>query len=107
MKLDITAKNIALTPPLRVFIEDKMGDLDHLLSDYVATAKVEVGKPSKHHRSGPVFYAEANVKVNGKLLRAQAKHEDVRSAIVDVKEELRIQIGKLKEKKRDLARKAK
>ncbi|MBX4211235.1 MAG: HPF/RaiA family ribosome-associated protein [Candidatus Yanofskybacteria bacterium] len=87
MKLDIFAKNIELDNPLRTFIEEKMGDIE-----------LEISKPSQHHRKGPFYYAEANMNMEGKLLRAEAKHVDLRAAIVEVKDELKIQLGKLKEK---------
>jgi len=61
--------------------------------------------PSKHHRSGRIYYAEVNLKIGGKLLRATCQHEDLRNAIVDVKNELQKQIKKFKDKKRDTSRK--
>lgn len=105
MKIDITTKNITLDDALEVFIENKIGSLEKYLKE--ASARVEIGRPSKHHKTGPVFYAEVNLKSGGKLLRGQALHADLRSAIVKVKEELHMQIKKLKEKKKDLSRKPK
>lgn len=101
MKIDITTKNIDLDNPLRVFIEEKIGGLEHVIGDTNVEARVEIGKPSNHHHSGPIFYAEANISLGGTLLRAEKQHEDLRSAIVDVKEALHIQITKFKEKHRD------
>lgn len=101
MKIDITTKNIELDNPLRVFIEDKIGGLEHLIGHEGATARVEIGKPSRHHRTGPVFYAEANLAMGSTILRAQAEHSDLRAAITNVKEALQIQIAKFKETHRD------
>jgi ribosomal subunit interface protein len=100
MNIDISAKNIELNAPLRTFIEEKIGDLEHLLGQSgPAHAYVEVGIPSNHHSSGPIFYAEANINVSGgHLLRAQATNYDLHAAIVDVKNELKVQIKKFKEK---------
>jgi len=67
--------------------------------------RVEIGLPSKHHHSGNIFYAEVNLKIGGKLLRATCQHEDLRNAIVDAKNELQRQLKKFKDKKRDLSRK--
>jgi ribosomal subunit interface protein len=102
--ITITTKNITLDNPLQVFIEDKIGGLEHLLGGGAMEVHVEIGKPSRHHHKGPVFYAEANVSIGGKILRAEAQHEDLRSAIVQVKEELQSQIKKFKEKRTDNAR---
>lgn len=107
MKIDITTKNISLDEPLQVFIEDKIGGLDKLIGNDKSEARVEIGKPSRHHRSGRVFRAEANIRMGGVLLRASCEHEDLRNAIVDVKDELQEQIRKFKEKRTDLARQPK
>ncbi len=107
MKIDISTKNMTLDEPLRVFIEEKIGGLDHLIGNDKSQVKVEIGKPSEHHRSGPIFRAEANLMMGGVLLRATCEHEDLRNAIVDVKDELQAQIRKFKEKRIDLSRQPK
>jgi len=99
MNIDIHAQNLELNAPLRAFIEEKMGDLTHVLGDVgAASIRVEVGIPSNHHQSGPIYYAEANLNIGGNLLRAEAKNFDLHSAIVDVKDEMKIRIKKFKEK---------
>ncbi|OGN04947.1 MAG: ribosomal subunit interface protein [Candidatus Yanofskybacteria bacterium RIFCSPHIGHO2_01_FULL_44_22] len=107
MRLIISAKNIALDDALNVFIREKIGNLDKVIGNDKSEAKVEIGKPSRHHRSGPVFYAEVNLRLGGNLLRASCSHEDLRNAIVDVKDELQAQIKKFKEKRKDAARQPK
>ena len=105
MKINILYKNITPDEPLKVFIEDKIGGLEKFLGQGLVEARVEIGLPSKHHRSGRIFYAEVNLKLGGQLLRATCQHEDLRNAIVDVKNELQRQIQKFKSKKVDLSRK--
>jgi len=107
MRIDISYKNITPDKPLEVFIEEKIGGLERYINDGPIFAKVEMGLPSRHHRSGPVFYAEVNLSIGSKLLRANCQHEDLRNAIVDAKNELRRQIKDFKEKKKDLTRRAK
>lgn len=107
MTIIISTKNISLDEPLRIFIEDKIGGLDHLIGNSDGQAKVEIGIPSLRHRSGDVFSAEVNLSLGGKLLRATCSHEDLRNAITDVKDELQVQIKKFKEKKTDLSRQPK
>lgn len=101
MKIDIYYKNIISEGPLEVFINEKIGSLGKFIKGEAVEAKVEIGKPSKHHRSGSVFYAEVNLKIGGALLRATSKNKDLRSAITDVKNELQVQIEKFKGKKND------
>ena len=105
MKINIFYKNITADKPLELFIEEKIGGLEKYLNGS-ADARVEIGLPSKHHRSGPVFYAEVNIKMGGRLLRAEAQNKDLRTAVLDVKEELQRQIKDFKEKSNDLSRKS-
>lgn len=104
MKIDLYGKNMELDEALRVFVDDRIGGLDKVIGNDKSEARVEIGLPSKHHRSGRIFYAEVNLKVDGKLLRATCQHEDMRNAIVDAKNELQRQIKKFKEKKKDSSR---
>lgn len=104
MKINLFGKNIQLDEPLKVFVEEKVGGLEKFIGSGPVEARVEIGLPSKHHRSGRIYYAEINMKVGGKLLRATCQHEDMRNAIVDAKNELQQQLKKFKDKKEDLAR---
>ena len=107
MNIIIRTKNTTLDSALEIFINEKIGSLEKLLGAGPVEARVEIGLPSKHHRSGPIFYAEVNLKIGGRLLRATSEGEDLRVAIVDVKNELQAEIKKFKEKSKDRARKPK
>ena len=107
MNINIHAKNLELNATLRAFIEEKMADIEHLLGDVgPAQVHVEVGIPSQHHNSGPIYYAEANLTFggSGQLLRAEATNYDLHSAVVDVKDELKVLVKKFKEKLTDAHR---
>lgn len=99
MNISITVKNIELTPAIRAHVEQKIGDLEHLIGHGEVSAAVEVGKPSRHHRAGQVFYAEVNLKIGGAVLRAQAERDDLYVAVNEVRDELQTQIKKFKEKR--------
>ncbi len=107
MHIDIHANHIELNAPLRAFIEEKMADVAHVLGDQESSARlrVEVSIPSQHHNKGEVFYAEANLTVQGELIRAEATHSDMHSAIVEIKDKLQEQIVSMKERIRDAHRK--
>jgi len=99
MNINIHAKNLELNVPLRAFIEEKMADIEHLCGETgSAQVHVEVGIPSHHHNSGSIYYAEANLTIGGQLLRAEATNYDLHSAVVDVKDELKVLIKKFKDK---------
>ena len=104
MKIILSGKNMQLDEPLKVFVEDRIGGLEKFLGDGPIEARGEIGLPSKHHRSGRIYYAEVNLKIGSKLLRATCQHEDMRNAIVDAKNELQRQIKKFKEKNSDSRR---
>ncbi len=108
MKLMIHTKNLELTPAINEWIAEKIGAMDKLFkkADEVE-ARVEIGRPSKHHQKGQVYYAEMNLKMGGQLLRATIEHEDLRTAVDFVRDDLERQIKKLKSKNRDMNRKPK
>ena len=101
MKIIIKSTNIELSASLEEYVNQKIGSLDKFLKDFkpdIVEARVEIGKPSKHHKSGPVFYAEINLRLPGKLLRAESSHVNLRSAINKARDELEKQIEKYKYK---------
>ena len=109
MNISIYAKNIELTGAIRSYVEDKISSLTKFIrpsSIGVSEAKVEIGKPSERHKTGPVFYAEVNLKVGGEILRATAKQADLYAAVDEIREELENQIKKNKEKRIDARRKS-
>ena len=108
MRIIIKATNIVLTKSLRSFIIQKFGELEKFLEDILkkqdildgqkprTQAFVEVGKPSRHHHKGNVFYAEAQIPLPGKGVRSTAEREDLRMAIIEVKDELQRLLKKYK-----------
>ena len=98
MEIIIKTKNVKLTQDLEKFINEKMGRLEKFLHDKNQEIFVEIEKESNHHKQGEIFCAEAILTVPGKKMVAAAKHEDLFSAITEVKEELEIEIKKHKTK---------
>ena len=104
MRIDILTKNMELDEALRVFVNEKIGGLEHFLGSLGESeelyARVEIGKSSKHHNKGPFFYAETNIHLGqGQVLfRAQGEREILRDAITEVKNELQTQIRRYKDK---------
>jgi len=102
MKYILQGKNIELTVAANDFISSKIKVLERLTKRFdqeAIEARIEVGKPSKHHRSGFVFYAEINLKLPGGMLRAEANHLDLNFAINEAFKEMERQIKKYKDKK--------
>ena len=101
MHINIKATNLDLTPALKEYIEEKIGSVKKILSRWdtegVAEAWVEVGRITEHHHKGDVFRAEANIRVPGKILRAEDEDWDARVAIDRVKDKLKREAEKYKE----------
>lgn len=98
MDINIKTKNITLNSALKIFIEDKIGSLEKFLNGVVPVlVEVDISKTTKHHNKGDVFRAEVQIEVPKRLLRAESIKDDLRKAIVDVKDELQIQIKRYKE----------
>ena len=99
MHIDIEATNIELTPPLREYIEKKVGKLSKFLKRFESDsvhARVEVARLTRHHRHGNVYHAEINLHFPGGMLRAEYQSEDIRISIDKVKKILQREIRKYK-----------
>ncbi len=102
MKVSIKATNLNLTPAITKAIEEKIATLDkfipHAGADASIEAFVEVALETRHHKKGKIYYAEANIKVPGKIVRAEAREEDIYRAINKVKDELQELLKKYKKR---------
>jgi ribosomal subunit interface protein len=93
MKLTLKWTDLEPIESLDVFVDEKIGGLAKFLEKYdrtgVAEAWVEIGRTTGHHKTGGMVYrAETDIRLPGKVLRAEATHKDLRQAIVLVKKEL-------------------
>ncbi len=102
MNISIKATNLDLTPSVKEYTEEKIGNLAKYIK--AIEAKVELERERKH-KSGLVFRAEVMLVVGGKLMRADASAEDIYAAIDLVIPKIKEQIGKFKDKKTALTRK--
>lgn len=102
MKINITAKGFELTPAIRDYIEEKMGYIEKFAENWSAEGSAELdfeaAKTTKHHNKGDVFYAEANLKIPGTLIRVQKTNKDLHAAIDEVKEVMAKKIKEYKER---------
>ncbi len=97
MKVTLKWTNLKPIESIEVFVEEKIGGLVKFIQPFDATGLaevwVEVGRTTKHHKTGKMVYrAEADIRLSGKILRAEATDKDLRQAIVCVKDELQQQI---------------
>jgi len=102
MQIIIKGTKIKLTKTLKDFVEEKTRDLEKFFEfkikqNFEVKAFVEIGKTSKRHRKGDIFFAECQIFLPGKGVRAAAEREDLKLAICEVKDELQVQLKKYRE----------
>lgn len=99
MKIVIQGTNIDLNPEIRARINTKIGELSKFIPPGTLTSfYIEVERTTFHHRQGQIFRAEANVEIPGRLIRAEARREDLFQAITELKDDLQVELKKYKNK---------
>lgn len=105
MRIQLKAIGFELTPALNQFIEEKFRSLEKFLSSWdendSVILRIEVSKTTKHHQKGMVFYAEATLDLPKNVLRVEETNEDMRAAIEKLKDRLKSDLLKVKEKLND------
>lgn len=89
MQINTKATNITITPAISEYVEKKINMLEKFFrgaSDVLVN--VEVGRTTKHHKSGDIFRAEIHVIVSGQEYYAEAETEDLYAAIDEVKDDI-------------------
>ena len=103
MKIHIKATNLELTPSLKEYVEEKIGSVSKLIKkwdmDDSIEVRVEIGRTTNHHHKGDVFRAEADMRLPGKILRAEDENADMHAAIDKVENILKREIDKYKSSK--------
>ena len=105
MRVSLKGTNISLLESTREYIDKKLVlAVEKLLAKNgeLIVLEIEVGKTTKHHKTGPYFRAEANLSIGKTMLRAEALGETLNEAIDLVEGELTREIKKFKEKRRSL-----
>lgn len=101
MQIIIKATKLDITPAIKEYIELKIGSLDRFLERFEQKneikAEIEIARTTQHHRHGDVFYAEINLHLPKKILRAEHSDWDIRVAIDKIKNKLQQEITKYKE----------
>lgn len=89
IKINIKATNITLTLAISEYIEKKISTLDKFYKkEEEIIANVEVGRTTRHHKSGDIFRAEIHINSRGNEYYASVEKEDLYAAIDEVKDEI-------------------
>lgn len=105
MKISIKATKIDLSEEIKDFLNNQLKLLEKFVKKFLEKKEtemsvwVEVGKATMHHKKGPIFYAECQMNFGGRSIRSEVLQENLKSAIVEMREELEREIKKEKEKR--------
>lgn len=105
LRIIIKSTNFSLTPSINEYVNSNLRPLEKFFQGIdEVDMRVEVGRSTFHHKKGEVFFAEANINLGKRLLRAHAEAFSVQAAIDEVKDELKSEIFKFKGKKETVFR---
>lgn len=99
MQIKTQGTGMELTEAIKSYAEEKAEGLTKFF-DKIISVDIDVGMDSHHHNKGDVYYAEMNVSVPGDLVRVRKESDDLYKAIDKVKDHLKVELQKMKEKKR-------
>ena len=97
MHINIKSTNMELTQAIKDYIFEKVDSLEKFFNN-AQQADVEVGKTTRHHQKGDVFFCEINLSVPRTLLRAREEMDDLYKAINKAKERMQRELKKYKGK---------
>ncbi|MFA5840767.1 MAG: ribosome-associated translation inhibitor RaiA [Candidatus Paceibacterota bacterium] len=107
MQINLQGKGMELTEAIKDYVLKRVTNLDKLLSGIEkrggeVNANFEVVKTTNHHKAGEIFHASCKINLDGKSFFGESDHEDLYSAIDEVKETLFSEISKSKDRKQTL-----
>lgn len=102
--INIKATNLELTDELRTLLEEKLISLEKFIPEGETDLKceAELERVTNRHQSGRIQRAEVNLYVAGKLYRAEATEEQMEQAIDVVRDELKRELRKARDKQHSL-----
>jgi len=107
MQINLQGKNMELTEAIKDYVSKRITNLEKLLSNLEtkkgeARVNFEVIKTTNHHKAGEIFHASCTINIAGEKFYGESDHEDLYSAIDEVKERLFNEIGKKKDRRQTL-----
>lgn len=98
MQINIKATHAKLTPESHEIINDRIGSLSKYFENIIS-ADVEIGINSLHHNKGNIYKAVVNLSVPKKILRASAETDDITKSMNQVRDKLKSELIRYKEKR--------
>jgi putative sigma-54 modulation protein len=109
MKINLKGKNFELTEAIKDYVFKKINDLEKFLLTVQEDGgeilvNFEVGKNTKHHKSGEVFHSDCLININGQKFYSSSDKENLYEAVDEIKEDLYEKIRRFKDRKQTLFR---
>lgn len=95
----IHGTGIDLTDALKFYALEKINSLDKFFPN-ITKMEIDIGMRTRHHQKGKVYYAEVNVHIPGNVIRVVKDADDLYKAIDKVKDHLKVDLEKAKDKLR-------
>lgn len=101
-KIKVKASGIEYTDKLRALVEKKIPQLEKLLPKNATDAvfDIELGKATKHHKSGKIYRAEINLSYGSVVHRAEETSVTIEEAFEVTKDELKGELTKQRGKRK-------
>lgn len=108
MKLNLKATDIIISPQVRSYLERKLLSLTKLVDfdDGAVTVDMELGRATRHHQTGDIFFAEINIFRGKESFRAVADRADIMSAIDAMRDAIARELSSRKDKQVSLVRRS-
>ncbi len=102
MKINIKKTNHLVSPAVEDYIEERLMPLAKFIQPFddagEAEIWLEISRTTRHHKKGEVFFAAADLRLPGQILRAEDHADDLHAAIDAVKSKLHAEIEKYRTK---------
>ena len=104
MQINIQSKNIELSSEVKEYAQKRISSLEKFLSRGGSEPRInfELIRTTNHHKTGDIFEANCKIYASGKEYFCQSHHEDLHSAIDEVREKLYQEIIKDKDRRQTL-----
>lgn len=108
MRLNLKATSIILDDSTRNYLDKRIISLGKLIDadDPAVLIDVELGRTTRHHKTGDIFFAEINIHRGKESFRAVSDRENLISAIDAMRDDIARELSSYKGKKQSVLRRS-
>jgi ribosomal subunit interface protein len=102
MNIQIKYTQFQSSPDIEKYAKDKISSLGKFLKRHEKeseiTVFVELGRTTRRHRHGQIFFAEITIELKGEVIRTEHTDANIRIAVTRAKERMQEELQKYKGK---------